>query len=66
MITNTFELLADVRAGLNAQLQSDLAKRDLWLARTNLEAAIYGAGPEDGEGEDDEEVEIAEAEGGEE
>lgn len=66
MITNTFELLADVRAGLNAQLQSDLAKRDLWLARTNLEAAIYGAGPEEGEGEDDEEVEIAEAEGGEE
>ena len=65
MITNTFELLADVRAKLNADLQSDRAKQDFWLADASLDAALYGAGPDMEEGEE-EEFEIAEAEGGDE
>ncbi len=65
MITNTFELLADVRAKLNADLQSDRAKQDFWLAVASLDAALYGAGPDMEEGEE-EEFEIAEAEGGDE
>lgn len=63
MITSTFELLADVRAKLNADLQSDRAKQDFWLADANLDAALYGAGPDGGDDEE-EELEIAEAEGG--
>ena len=65
MITNTFELLADVRAKLNADLQSDRAKRDFWLADAGLDAALYGAGADMDDEEEDEEIEIAEA-GGEE
>ncbi len=42
MITNTFELLDDTRETLDAQLEADDAKRDFWLAKTNLTAAIYG------------------------
>ena len=63
MITNTFELLADVRAKLNAELEADRAKRDFWLAELNLEASLFGPGPAD---EDNEEEEIEIPEGGEE
>lgn len=44
MITSTFELLQDVKAKVNSDLQADLAKRDFWLAEANLKAAIYGGG----------------------
>lgn len=44
MITNTFELLADTRARLEAVLLSVDARRDFWLAAVNLNAAIYGGG----------------------
>ncbi len=42
MITNTFELLEDARETLEAKMEADEAKRDFWLAKTNLQAAIYG------------------------
>lgn len=42
MITNTFELLSDTRDKLGSQLMAANAKRDFWLAKTNLKAAIYG------------------------
>lgn len=42
MITNTFELLADVREKLSAELTSSNAKRDFYLAQAELTAAIYG------------------------
>jgi outer membrane protein TolC len=44
MITNTFELLADTRAKLNAILMASNAKREFWLAEANLSASIYGGG----------------------
>ncbi|WP_436639476.1 TolC family protein [Microbaculum sp. FT89] len=44
MITNTFELLADTRAKINTVLQAVSAKRDFWLAETDLSASIYGGG----------------------
>jgi outer membrane protein TolC len=44
MITNTFELLQDTRAKINAALQSVTAKKEFWLAGANLVAAIYGGG----------------------
>lgn len=44
MITSTFELLQDVKAKVNSDLQADIAKRDFWLAEANLKAAIYGGG----------------------
>lgn len=59
MITNTFELLADVRAKLNAELEADRAKRDFWLSDLNLEASVYGPGPAD-EDDGDDELEIPE------
>ncbi|MEL7430794.1 MAG: TolC family protein, partial [Pseudomonadota bacterium] len=40
MITNTFELLADVRAKTNAVLLSANAKRNFWLADANLDGVI--------------------------
>lgn len=42
MITNTFELLTDVREKLGSSLEAANAKRDFWLAQANLKAAIYG------------------------
>jgi outer membrane protein TolC len=42
MITNTFELLNDTRDKLGSQLMAANAKRDFWLAKANLKAAIYG------------------------
>ncbi|MFD3189021.1 TolC family protein [Sedimentitalea sp. HM32M-2] len=44
MITNTFELLTDVREKLASSLQAANAKRDFWIAQANLTAAIYGGG----------------------
>ncbi|MFT6121236.1 MAG: outer membrane protein TolC [Yoonia sp.] len=44
MITNTFELLTDVREKLAAQLEAANAKRDFYLAQAALTAAIYGGG----------------------
>ena len=45
MITNTFELLADVRAKTNAVILSANAKRNFWLADANLDGVIVaGAG----------------------
>ena len=44
MITNTFELLTDVREKLGSGLEAANAKRDFWLAQANLKAAIYGGG----------------------
>jgi outer membrane protein TolC len=42
MITNTFELLADTRARVEAVLLAVTAKRDYWLAAANLDATIHG------------------------
>ena len=42
MITNTFELLEDARETLDSEVESADAKRDFWLAKANLQAAIYG------------------------
>ncbi len=42
MITNTFELLQDTRAKINAALKAVTAKRDFWIADANLLTAIYG------------------------
>ncbi|GLQ28940.1 TolC family protein [Sulfitobacter pacificus] len=44
MITNTFELLTDVREKLSASLEAANAKRDFFMAQANLTAAIYGGG----------------------
>jgi outer membrane protein TolC len=44
MITNTFELLTDVREKLAAQLEAANAKREFYLAQAELTAAIYGGG----------------------
>lgn len=51
MITSTFELLADVRAGLGSQLDAAEAKHQFWLAAANLNAAIYGGGGAAGGGD---------------
>jgi outer membrane protein TolC len=51
MITNTFELLTDVREKLSAQLEAANAKRDFYLAQAELTAAIYGGGAGGGGGE---------------
>lgn len=55
MITSTFELLEDARDGLEAQLGAAEAKRDYWLAETDVTAAIWGgsamADAEDGDEE---------------
>lgn len=44
MITSTFELLADVRARVDSTVLSVNAKRDFWLADTDLMTAIHGGG----------------------
>ncbi|WP_347534678.1 TolC family protein [Roseovarius sp. CAU 1744] len=48
MITNTFELLADTRGRLNANLMEAEARREFWLADANMMAAIYGGGAASG------------------
>lgn len=49
MITSTFDLLSDARDGLEAKLGAAEAKRDYWLAETDVTAAIWG-GPANFEG----------------
>lgn len=44
MITNTFELLTDVREKLSASLEAANAKREFYMAQAELTAAIYGGG----------------------
>ncbi|WP_372991065.1 TolC family protein [Sulfitobacter sp.] len=44
MITNTFELLTDVREMLGASLEAANAKREFFMAQADLTAAIYGGG----------------------
>jgi len=44
MITNTFELLTDVREKLGASLEAANAKRAFFIAQADLTAAIYGGG----------------------
>lgn len=44
MITNTFELLADTRAKIDANVLALNAKRNFWLADVNLGTAVYGGG----------------------
>lgn len=51
MITNTFELLQDVREKLGAQLEAAKAKREFYMAQANLTAAIYGGGSGSGGGD---------------
>lgn len=56
MISSTFELLEDARDGLEAELDAAEAKRDYWLAETDVTAAIWGGSVEVGandEGEDE-------------
>jgi outer membrane protein TolC len=50
MITNTFELLQDVREKLGAQLEAANAKREFYMAQADLTAAIYGGGAGSGGG----------------
>lgn len=50
MITTTFELLADTRARMSANLTEAQARRDFWLADANLLAAIHGGGAASGGG----------------
>jgi outer membrane protein TolC len=54
MITNTFELLADIRAKVDATQLSLDAKRAFWLADVDRNTAIHGGGartPENGDAE---------------
>lgn len=44
MITNTFELLADIRAKIDADVLALGAKRDFWLADVDLGTAVHGGG----------------------
>lgn len=53
MITNTFELLTDVREKLGALLEAANAKRDFYIAQANVTAAIYGGGGVAGGGGDE-------------
>lgn len=42
MLTSTFELLADAREGLEAQLNAAAARRDYWLADADARAVVWG------------------------
>ena len=44
MLMSVFELLADARAQINGVNAAIEAERDYWLADTDLQAAIHGAG----------------------
>ena len=50
MITNTFELLQDVRETLGASLEAANAKCEFFMAQADLTAAIYGGGAGSGGG----------------
>jgi len=47
MLTDLFELLADARARIAANMQAIDAKRDFWLAKADLHVAIVGGGSDD-------------------
>ncbi len=47
MLIDLFELLADARARISANVQAIEARRDFWLAKADLHVAIVGGG-EDG------------------
>lgn len=47
MLTDVFELLVDARARIIANVQAVEARRDFWLAKSDLHVAIVGGG-EDG------------------
>lgn len=55
MLTSTFELLEDAREGLDARLSTAEAKRDYWLAETDVTAAIWGGDVGASSEEEDEE-----------
>ncbi len=42
MLTSTFDLIADARDGLEAQLATAEAKADYWRAEANLKTVIWG------------------------
>ncbi|SMH26182.1 TolC family protein [Mesorhizobium australicum] len=44
MITNTFELLADTRARIEANIQALQARQAFWIADVNLGTAVHGGG----------------------
>jgi outer membrane protein TolC len=44
MITNTFELLADTRARIEANIQALQALQAFWIADANLGTAVHGGG----------------------
>ena len=44
MLTDLFALLTDARARIAANVQAIEAKRDFWLAKVDLHAAIVGGG----------------------
>lgn len=48
MLTDLFELLADARARILANVQAIEAKRDFWLAKVDLHVAIVGGGEDTG------------------
>jgi outer membrane protein TolC len=50
MITTAFELLADTRERLNANLMEADARADFWRAEAALNGAIYGGGEGGGAG----------------
>jgi outer membrane protein TolC len=50
MISNTFELLADTRAKVNATMLAVSAKQRFWLANVDLGTAVFGGGASAGGG----------------
>ncbi|MEI4485078.1 TolC family protein [Frigidibacter sp. MR17.14] len=52
MLTSAFDLLEDARDGLEARLSAAAAKKDYWIAETDVTAAIWG-GPISSEGGDE-------------
>jgi outer membrane protein TolC len=44
MLASVFELLADAREQRNAVNEAIEAQRDFWIADTDLQAALSGAG----------------------
>ncbi|KHQ51997.1 MULTISPECIES: TolC family protein [Mameliella] len=49
MLTSTFDLIADAREGLDAQLSTAEAKADYWRAEADLTAVIWGGNPKGGD-----------------
>jgi outer membrane protein TolC len=44
MLTDLFDLLADARSRVSANVKAIEARRDFWLASVDLQTAIYGGG----------------------